>query len=415
MSKKLLSPVTIIAIVLMVSLFVACGSGGTLLASTDKAGVVKEIKVWHYFSDFDKQELEKVCSDYNKLQNKVKITPTYVSRDDLMKQYTMGAVSGQLPNIGMMDNPDMASFAKMGILLDITDKVNKWGQKNQFFEGPLKSCTLDGRIYGLPQNSNCLALFYDVDMLKAAGVEVPKTWDELSTACAKLTKPGVYGLAISAPKNEEGTFQFMPWFISAGADISSLNSPGAIKSLAFLTDLLKKGYMSKEVINMTQADVCNAWIAGKTAMMINGPWNIPLIQKNAPNKKWAVALVPKDQKYASVLGGENFGICKGTDIDAAFDFLKYLDSKEVSAKFCLAAGKFSPRKDSMASSEKWTKDPVLSVFSKAMEGAMPRGPHPRWPEVSNAISSAMNEAFTGAKSPDEAMNEASTKVKALMQ
>ena len=57
----------------------------------------------------------------------------------------------------------------------------------------------DGRIYGLPNNSNCLALLCNMDILKAAGVEnPPTTWEELREVCEKTTNPdeGVYGLAM---------------------------------------------------------------------------------------------------------------------------------------------------------------------------------------------------------------------------
>ena len=66
--------------------------------------------------------------------------------------------------------------------------------------------------------NNCLGLFYSKDLLDVAGVEVPTTWSELEDACAKLTTKGVYGLAISAIGNEEGTFQYMPWLLSAGGN-----------------------------------------------------------------------------------------------------------------------------------------------------------------------------------------------------
>ena len=102
---------------------------------------------------------------FNASQDRIQVNYTYVSRDDLMKQYTMGAMSGELPDIGMVDNPDMASYIQMGVFMDITDQLEAWGELDQFFEGPLNSCKQDGRIYGLPHNSNCLCLFYDKDVL----------------------------------------------------------------------------------------------------------------------------------------------------------------------------------------------------------------------------------------------------------
>ena len=304
-------------------------------------------------------------------------------------------------------------------LKQITDKLNAWGQLDQFFPGPLNSCTQDGRIYGLPHNSNCLALFYDVDMMEAAGQKVPVTWSELREVAKALTDPtvGRYGLAISAVKNEEGTFQFMPWFISAGGKLEELNGKGCVEALTFLNDLILDGSMPKDIVNFTQGDCNNQFISGNVAMQVNGPWNVASIKELAPNKNWAVALVPRADNgvHASVLGGENFGIttaCK--DVDAAFEFLTYLMSKEVSANFCEAGGKFSPRADSTASKDIWVVDPIFSVFAENMQYAMPRGPHPRWPEISTAISVAEHEVFLGVKDAQTALNDAAATVKAIL-
>ncbi|MBZ4646506.1 MAG: extracellular solute-binding protein family 1 [Clostridia bacterium] len=381
----------------------------------ESKGEVVELSVWHYFGSTDGPIFEGMCEEFNKSQNKIVVKPEFVPREELLKQYTIGLVADKLPDVGMIDNPDHASFAAMGLFEDITDRVKQWGGGDQFFEGPMKSAIYKGRIYGLPQNSNCLALWYDVDMLKAAGVEVPQTWDELAEAAKKLTKDGVYGLAISAPKNEEGTFQYLPWLLSAGADIEHLDSPEAIKSMAYLAALVKNGYMSKEVINWTQADAEKQFATGKAAMMINGPWNIPAVKQDAPNKKWAVAKVPKDKTFASVLGGENFGIIKGRKVDAGWEFLKYISSPEMSKKYAEGTGKFSPRKDVMQDSTVFKSDPILSVFVDQLQYAMPRGPHPKWPEISTAISTALQEALTGAKSAEQAMKDAQAKVSEMLK
>ena len=52
----------------------------------------------------------------------------------------------------------------------------KLSDLEQFYPGPMASAKdADGRIYGLPNNSNCLALLCNMDILKAAGVENPPT------------------------------------------------------------------------------------------------------------------------------------------------------------------------------------------------------------------------------------------------
>ena len=77
-----------------------------------------------------------------------------------MKQYTIGVVSGELPDCGMVDNPDHNSYASMGVFEDITDLYNSWDEA-AFLEGSLNSCYYEDKLYGLPWGNNCLGLFYN--------------------------------------------------------------------------------------------------------------------------------------------------------------------------------------------------------------------------------------------------------------
>ncbi len=375
---------------------------------------VVELTLWHYNGDTSSANaINDIVARFNTEYEEINVTSEYVPRDELMKQYTIGLVGDNLPDIGMIDNPDHAAFIEMGLFQDITELVKEWGEIDEFFEGPLKSTMKGDRIYGLPQNSNCLAFWYDVDLFEKASLQPPTTWDELKVAAEKLTEGDTYGLAISAVKNEEGTFQYLPWLLATGADVENLDSPESIEALTYLTDMIKDGHMSPEVINWTQADVEKQFASGKAAMMVNGPWNIDTVKKDAPDKNWAVTKIPMDAKYASVLGGENIGIINGLEekkLNASWEFLKYISSEEVSREFNEKANKFSPRSDSTNGSDYWSKDEVLSVFADQLQYAMPRGPHPRWSDISKAICVSFQKAYTDYTTPEQACKEAQDSV-----
>ena len=68
-------------------------------------------------------------------------------------------------------------------------------------------------------------------------------------------------------------------------------------------------------------------------MMVNGPWQVPTMREQAPDLNWDVTLLPKDAEYASCLGGENFGVIDGDNVDAALDFLQFATSKDEVASY----------------------------------------------------------------------------------
>ena len=403
----------VLALTMVLSLAVVMNAG----AESELSG---SLEFWHYWSsDTEHQNVQMVIDKFTELHPNVTINVTSFSRDELMKLYTMGAVSGELPDIAMMDNPEMNAFIKMGLCADITDYVNAWDQKDLYYEGPMKSVMDEGRCYGLPHNSNCLALFYDVDMLQKAGCEPPTTWTELLDVCAKLkaTFPEVYPIGFSANNNEEGTFQFAPFLLSKCDDFSTLDSKGAVEAISLWKTLVDEGYAPKDVISWGQTEVNTRFTSGNLAMQVNGPWNISNLRTDAPDKNWNVTLIPKadDGRYASVLGGENLAITSAAEnMDLAWAFLSFMCNGENTAIFCSNVGKFAPRSDGNEYTDFWTKDPVSQVFNEAMQYAQPRGPHPKWAEFSACISSAIQEVLTGAKTPEQAMADAQAKGLAVM-
>jgi multiple sugar transport system substrate-binding protein len=373
----------------------------------------KTVTVWNYWETPKHQAtLARVCKDFNSSQNTIEVVTKYIPFADFKKQLSIGAAASELPDIVIIDNPDHASYSAMGIFADITDKLASWPDLKQYFEGPLNSCKLNGKLYGIPFGSNCLSLYYNEDMLKAAGVKPPKTWDELKSVALKTTKGNVHGFGISSVQNEEGTFGFLCFLWGSGNTSFQINNANGIRALSLVRDLVKSGAMPKEVINWTQGDVMNQFISGNLAMMVNGPWQVPTMREQAPNLKWNVVQLPVGAKPASDLGGENFGVVKGDKVNEAIAFLKFVASPAEMKSYINDFGYIASRKDVAAT--QFTNDPILKVFAAQMASAKPRGPHPRWPEISDALSLAMNESITGVAAPEAAAAKAQKTIDAIV-
>lgn len=382
------------------------------------------IEIWHYFEG-EADALNALCKDYNAMQDEIYITATFVSREELMKQYTIGAVSGELPDIGMVDSPDMASYISLGVFDDITDDLEAWGELDNFYEGPLNSCRdPEGRLHGLPNNSNCLAILCNMDMLKAAGIEkAPETMEEFLAACEATSNPdeGVYGFAMCAVSNEEGTFQFIPWLYTTGGSVGDIDSAESIESFQIIGDLIAKGWMSKEAVNWGQGDALNAWAAEKAAMLESGTWQIAqnLDDSLKDTITWEYAYVPMPKSangaQASVIGGENFGVCTGASHrDACVAFLEFMQTAENNADWCEKAGKLPVRGDAVGLKDFWTADERYAVFNESMNFAVPRGPHPQWPTISEALYTAEQAVILGEKDAATAAADAAAVIDPIL-
>lgn len=403
----------LLASVLTITALTACGNKDTKDGAISKSDG-KALKIWTYLSGNEQKVFEGQIKKYEEA-NGVKIEAEFIPFGDYKKQLSVAIGAGSLPDIIMIDNPDHAAFASMGVFADITDKMNKWDEKDKYFSGPMKSTMLDGKYYGIPFTSNCLALFYNKKMLAEAGVQVPKTWDELRTTAKTLTKNGVFGMAVGSPKNEEATFQFMPWMLSAGGTYDKVNSKAVIKAATLWMNLIQDKSMSKETPLWGQGDAQKQFSAEKVAMFEGGPWMVTQIQQDNPNLDFGAALIPVDKKEASVLGGENLGIVAGSkNIDAAWKFLQFIGDFDTMKEFISQTGYFPPRSD-VAKEKEWTDDPIKKVFAEQMATAMPRGPHAKWPEISEAIYNSLQEIEVGEASPKEALDKAQAQIESVLK
>ena len=395
-------------------LMTAIMAGGLLAGSVNvNAADTQDITLWYYWETEGHQKaLNEMIDNYNNEQSDYKLTAKYVPFADFKKQLSIGASASELPDLVLLDSPDHASYASMGIFADVTGKFDV----SNYYDGPVASCTLDDILYGVPFGCNCLSLYYNKDMFDEAGItEVPVTWDELKETAEKLTTDTVSGLAFCSLQNEEGTFNFTPWLWSTGATSYDINSEGGIKALTFVKDLVDSGVMSKECINWTQGDVMNQFISGNVAMMINGPWQIPTMKQEAPDLNWDVALIPKDAESASVIGGENYAVIAGGNEDGALNFLEYATQEEQVNFMMNTMGYISADKTIAEKQFSDAEDAVYKKFVEQMEYAQARGPLAEWPEVSDAISLAFNQVMTGASTPEDAAAEAQATIDGIVK
>ncbi|WP_427888823.1 ABC transporter substrate-binding protein [Kribbella sp. GL6] len=386
----------------------ACGNngGGQAAGSGDS---VKSLTILDYYNNDPDKSLVQKGLDGCATQLGITIQRETVPGDTLIQKVLQQASSKTLPDVLMLDNPDVQQIAATGALAPLNDMgLNGDG----VIKGMVDATSYQGKLYGLAPVTNTIALFYNKDMLAEAGVQPPKTWDELKAAAKKLTKPGRYGMAFNANATYEGSWQFLPAMWTNGGDETDLTSPAVAEALQLWVDLVKDGSASKSVINWTQGDVNDQFIAGKAAMMVNGPWQIPALNKN-PKIKWDVVTFPlnkPDQTPVAPLGGEAWTVPLNKDQakqQKAADFVKCLNSDE--NELAWAKARFTlPTK--LALLDQYAKDvPSMKAFAEQVKTARARTGKlgDKWPDAAKVIYQAIQLALTGKATAQDAFKQAS--------
>ena len=108
--------------------------------AVDETAETQDVELWYYWETESHQiTLQAAIDAYNASQTAYKVTAKYVPFADFKKQLSIGAVAETLPDMVILDSPDHASYASMGIFADLTGKIDVSG----YFEGPVNSCTYD--------------------------------------------------------------------------------------------------------------------------------------------------------------------------------------------------------------------------------------------------------------------------------
>ncbi|MFF3332469.1 ABC transporter substrate-binding protein [Streptomyces sp. NPDC002888] len=386
----------------------ALGLGGALASCDSGTTDTVTLTWWDYFTlDNFQPGMNRLIRDIETNVPHVRIERRTFPFAELERQITLGAISGELPDIAIVDNVAMNSLGGSRILADLTGRVEKWGQADQYYKGPWDGCQVGGKTLGIPNNSNCLALYCNTRMLQSAGVRPPTTWDELASAAERLTSGDRFGLALSAIKTEEGVFQFLPFLWQAGGDLDTFATYGAT-ALAFLDDLVAKGSLSEQCVGWTQQDVNTRFLNQRAALQINGPWQIPTLKKAAFD--WEVVALPRDKEAATCLGGENWVITATSDhIDKAWEVLEYTQQPSALVPYLVSFGNLPARKD-LADESTWASDPALRLFLSQLPLARPRQYGPHYADASQAVAEAEQAALTGSASPSAAARTAAVKI-----
>lgn len=381
----------------------ACGQGGG--SGDDDDGT---LTVLDYYNNEPDKTLMQEALDTCASEVGVELERETVPGADLIQTVLQRSSSRTLPDVLMLDNPDVQEIAATGGLAPLSDfGVDTSG----FAQGILDAATYDGEVYGLGPAVNTLGLFYDVEALDEAGIEPPKTWDELKEAAAELTEGDRYGLAFSAIANYEGSWQFLPFMWTNGGDETDLTSPEVAEALQLWVDLVESGSASSSVVNWKQGDVKDQFVAGKAAMMINGPWQIPALAET--DVEWESVQVPvnsEGQTPVAPLGGEVWTVPETGDEASkavAAEFVECMSGPEIQMSVAESRYLVPTRTDLI--DEYVEQVPDMAAFAEQVRNARSRTGQlgEEWPEAATVIYDAIQLAITGQASADEAFAQAS--------
>jgi multiple sugar transport system substrate-binding protein len=379
-------------------------------------------------------EIDQIAREFEAKNPDIKVNMEYVGYDYVHDKIVTGmAANPPAYDAAMIDVIWPDEFIKAGYLLDVTDRVTP-DMKAGIFPAAWNGVTRNGKIYGMPWLMDVKYFMYNKDMLEKAGFTAPpKTWEEMIEQAKVIKQKGLAEFPITWSWNQkEGVVcdYTALLFGNGGAFLDAsgkpiFNNEKGVQALAWMKQTIDDGLSNPSAVSSDEMAVESNFLAGKSAFAVN--WLFQYADSNDATKsqianKVAFAPMPvfdagtkAGVKGASVDGSSSFGIMATTPHpDQVWKFLTYLASKEVQTKYSaemLPIWQDSFKGDSLnqllaaAPSNPVTVPAFVAQFPYANE----RPTVPYYNEASAALQLAIQEALTGVKSPQQALDEAAAK------
>ncbi|MBP1082586.1 multiple sugar transport system substrate-binding protein [Bacillus capparidis] len=363
----------ILLLAFSILLFTGCSSKDTASSGSDTV----EIEYWQYSFDSKVHLMDDLIKQFEEENPGIKIKQTTFPYEQYNQKIAALVPAGKGPDVINLYYGWLPKYVKSGFLQPLPkDDFPQEQIESEYFPF-IQTSKLDGEYYSLPTAVRTLALFYNKDLFKKAGLDPehpPTTWDELIDIGKKLTVRDKNGKLITEGLAWQPEAQLHTWFRdgllyqAGGKDQSDDykkilwddNNAGleAFKYLVELSTVHKIG--EKDFYT----DDSTAFKTGKAAMNIDGSFRLGDLKKGAPDLNYGVAPLPSYKEKATPATYWANGITANVDgkkLEASVKFLQFLASDKVMEKWSDEIGEL-PAKKEVALQDKYVNDPIIGSF-----------------------------------------------------
>ncbi len=367
----------------------ACSSG------SEKSSAPTSIAMWARSANAKYNQA--AVDAYNKT-SAVKVKLTSIPDADFLTKLSTASASGTTPDLVAVDVVYGAKLLQTQQLHDITAMVDSLPYRSTLAPSYLKAFTQDGKIYGVPQNPDASALFYNKDLFAKAGLnpeKPPTSWHEIATYSAKIAAlgNGIKGFYFSGNCANCNAYTFVPQVWASGSQLLSsdgksatFDTPQMRAGLSFYHGMWQRGEVPSGARTDTGANFLSAFQTGKVGIEGLGAFAVgPL---STATFKYGVAPLPGQNGGAAALaGGDVLAIpAKSVHAQQAFDFIKWFLSDQTQVDIVAKNGGMTARTD-LADNKYAKATPALVVINKLLTSAQ------------SPSSTSYNELFNDPNGP----------------
>ncbi|WP_312640982.1 sugar ABC transporter substrate-binding protein [Hydrogenoanaerobacterium sp.] len=414
--KKMMS--LALAFILTATVFTGCASKSA--SSQAIAGSNGNVTIQWWTPNWDEPESREMAAEFEAANPGIKVELVITDWDTYKSKITTAISTNNAPELSTVLTTDVAPLAKQGLLASLNELAPAAGVKMEDILKPaLDIATVDGKTYGIPFRHDGSGIYYNVDLLKAAGYDsFPATWDEMTEMSKKVTNGTVTAFAWPLGNQANATTRLVQQLYTYGGDVLNedetkclLDSDAGKKAMGNIVNSIKEGYASASSMEIDNTKMRDMFGSGQLAFNLTGPFDLDTLKTDYPNLNFKTAVIPGDGGMGcTTSNGWTIVMAeKSKNKEAAAKLLAYLTTPENQARLT----------DSLPASYEALKYPQysseeLTPFAKQLDNSRPEPTYTRWAEMEPIIYQYMQAAIAGSMSVEEACNAMTADINTLI-
>ncbi|MER5436641.1 extracellular solute-binding protein [Streptomyces sp. NPDC002588] len=365
-----------------------------------------------------------LVKEFEAANKNIKVKYVNVPFDQAQNKFDTAAGASGAPDVLRSEVGWTPAFAKKGFFLPL-DGTEALADQAKFKSNLIEQAKYDGKTYGVPLVTDTLALVYNKDLFKKAGITTPPTtWDELKTDASRIdAKLNVYGYWGSTQAYYAQTFLYGEGTdtVDASAKKITVDSAAAKKAYGtWLSLFTGQGLHDADTTADAYAHIQDAFVNGQVAAIIQGPWEITNFYKGSAFKDKAnlgIATVPAGStgKAGAPTGGHNLSVYAGSDKAhqaAALKFVNFMTSAKSQETIALKNSTLPTRDDAYTAEVK--ADPGIAGYGAVLAAAQPRPALPEYSSLWGPLDTELPKIAGGKESLDKGLSNAELAIAKLV-
>lgn len=379
-------------------------------------------------------QMNDVAKEFMAANPDITVEMTYVPYEQVHDKFVTGAATNPPTyDVVMVDVVWYDEFVQRGYLADTSDKVTA-DMKSDIFPAAWNVVTRNGKSYGMPWLLDTKYLFYNTEILAQAGFDAPpKTWEELTIMAQAIKDQGLvqYPIVWSWAQAEAAICDYTALLYGNGgafldADGNPIfNNAEGVNTLAWMKQTIDDGLTNPASIQNLEGEVLDTFAQGKAAFALNWLFMYDVANYDTDTSlvtgKVGITNVPVFEgsgvsvPSASVDGSSGFSItATSPNVDAAWKYIVYLTSLETQMKYSsnqLPIWETAYEGANLETLKAAARSNPVAVpaFAAQFPYAVLRPNIAYYQEGSTALQLALQQALTGQKTPQEALDGAAAK------